>query len=332
VYQLLLCTLAANRKSDVAQALKNRQRGFTLIELLVTVVLSSGLILIISNLYLSIFTSQRAQYEKTAMYENANTALALIGRNIELAGYYPLNFGIDQTGNANIMGGYNDKALAKSTQNTSLPVYKFPINGCTSQYWEGSTGICTNQAAGVDSDSIVINYFTDDPFFNTVGGLDLGIAANCVRARPDNVINKANTQVFLISNRYSLALTNRAYVEKANVSMTNLACDGNASPGSGSGYEALVEGIDQLRFTYLESTGLNTQFVRSSAVTDWSNVIAVKVCLIARSMLATRGAESSYTLNNCDGTAILYSDGISREKFSQVFSIKNSAKNVRLAQ
>jgi hypothetical protein len=329
VRKFLLYALVTQSGSAVRKQVKNTQRGFTLIELLVTMLLSSGIILIVSNLYLSIFTSQRTQFEKSAMYENANTALNTIGKNIELAGYYPLNFAIDRSGNVNVLGEYNKIALDKTTKNTDLLVYRYPIIGCTAQYWDAGTGICNNQPTAVDSDSIAINYFTDDAFFNTAGGIDMGIAANCARVPPDAYVNISNTQVFLVSNRFSLVQTTRAVVEQGSLSMNNLACEVKQSDGGTTGYQALVEGIDQLRFYYLESTSLSTKFVRSSNVTDWSNVIAVKVCLVARSMLKTKGAEAAYSSKNCDGNAVTYSDGISRETFSQIFSVKNHRANVR---
>jgi type IV pilus assembly protein PilW len=313
--------------------IKTHQYGFTLTELLVTMLVSSALILLVSNLYISIFSSQRSQYEKAAMYDNANTALAVLGRNIELAGYYPINYSIERSGNINVAGQYSDTAVSTTKLDATSSMYKFPLNGCTAQYWDGSTGICTDQPSGVDSDSIVINYFTDDPYFNVVGGLDLGIASNCARGGPNTDANIPNTKVFLISNRYSLAPTPKAYAEKASINITNLACDVNIQTGIGTtGYQALVEGIDQLRFTYLQSVGLNTQFAASTSVTDWSQVAAVKVCLVARSVLQTKSIELPYSLNNCDNKNVNYSDGISRQKFSRIFTVRNNRTNMRLSQ
>jgi hypothetical protein len=82
VYKLLLYTLKNKKIAVKHLPAQGKQSGFTLIEMMVTMLLSSALILLVSNLYISIFSSQRSQYEKAAMYENASTALILLGRNI----------------------------------------------------------------------------------------------------------------------------------------------------------------------------------------------------------------------------------------------------------
>ena len=313
---------------------QGKQSGFTLIEMMVTMLLSSALILLVSNLYISIFSSQRNQYEKAAMYENANTALTLMGRNIELAGYYPTNYAVERTGNLNVAGQYGNSNTLQYTQVNNSPTYKFPLMGCTAQYWDSVKGACIDYANNEDSDSIVINYYTDDDSTNVGMEIDKGIAANCLRNGTNNVLNPNKTKVFLISNRYSLSATLKAYAEGKAIITSNLACDvdNSTSAGSTSGYQALVEGIDQLRFTYLESIGINTQYVTAKKVSDWSNVVAVKICIVARSLLQTRGVESTYTIKDCDNTSVSYSDGISREKFSQIFSVKNNKGNMRVPQ
>jgi len=334
MYKLLLYTLKNQETALEYLAAQRKQCGFTLIEMMVTMLISSALILLVSNLYISIFSSQRNQYEKAAMYENASTALTLLGKNIELAGYYPVNYGVDRTGNFNVAGQYSNSNVLQYTKVNNSLAYKYPLMGCTAQYWDSTKDACTAYTKNEDSDSIVLNYYTDDDSGNTGMGRDTGIAANCLRNGTDNVLNPNGTKVFLISNRYSLATTVRAYAENKAITINNLACDvdNSTSVGSTSGYQALVEGIDQLRFSYLESIGLNTQYVTAKNVTDWSNVVAVKICLVARSLLQTKAVESTYTLKDCDDTSVSYSDGISREKFSQIFSAKNNQGNMRMPQ
>jgi hypothetical protein len=195
-------------------------------------------------------------------------------------------------------------------------------------------GACIEYVNNEDSDSIVINYYTDDDSTNIGMNIDKGIATNCLRNGTNNVLNPNKTKVFLISNRYSLTTTQKAYTENRAIIISNLACDvdNSINAGTSSGYQALVEGIDQLRFTYLESIGLNTQYVTAKNVNDWSNVVAVKICIVARSLLQTRGVESTYTIKDCDNTTVSYSDGISRERFSQIFSVKNNRGNMRVPQ
>jgi type IV pilus assembly protein PilW len=302
--------------------------------MMVTMLLSSALILLVSNLYISIFSSQRNQYEKAAMYENASTALTLLGRNIELAGYYPTNYAVERTGNLNVAGQYSNSNTLQYTQVNNSPTYKYPLMGCTAKYWDRVKDACINFVNNEDSDSIVINYYTDDDSTNIGMNIDKGIATNCLRNGTNNVLNPNKTKVFLISNRYSLSTTLKAYAENKAIVISNLSCDVDKSINAGttSGYQALVEGIDQLRFTYLESIGLNTRYVTANNVSDWSNVVAVKICIVARSLLQTGGVESTYTIKDCDNASVSYSDGISREKFSQIFSAKNNQGNMRLPQ
>ncbi|HET8869686.1 MAG TPA: PilW family protein, partial [Aquabacterium sp.] len=114
-----------------------------------------------------------------------------------------------------------------------------------------------------------------------------------------------------------------------------LGCQGNAA----ATYQSLVPGIEQLRIRYGlrdASAPRATQYVDANAagaagaitVDDqtyqgWQRVVSVQVCLVARSLTATRfrGAGAETRLDCDDNT--LPNDGVQRRRFIQVFALKN---------
>jgi type IV pilus assembly protein PilW len=213
---------------------------------------------------------------------------------------------------------------------------------------------CGNLPTGVtstDADTLVVNYYTSDSLGLNIGqrgdceGQD--VAKDAINTRDSAIpsatlpnrltysaalpspIAATNAPVLplFVSNRYTLSPVTES-IEGRNVSSYSLACDGNGNDNELSKVAAsiaqpMMTGLGQLRFKYLQRDPSTTeaQYLNASAVTNWSNVQAVRVCVVARANSTANLA--SYTMKDCDGADKTYSDGIQRQIFTQVFALKN---------
>jgi type IV pilus assembly protein PilW len=300
------------------------QRGFSLVELLVALALSMVIVIATTYVYLGTRETQRTLFEKAYATETAHYTLDVIGRDIENAGFYPSN----QVGlvGAPVVQTYTNPVTASPPA-----AYNAKVFGCQAQMYDptSSPPACAAHTGTVDADALMLNSYSND-----ASGLDIGNRADCLRQDSANdSVNAARRnaghpgaslppiQPLFVSNRYTL-VANTAQVEGQAISTFSLACNGNG----GTGYQPIVAGVDQLRFYYLEraDTTTNSQFQRANGVTNWANVVAVRVCLMARSLQAARlQGSTSYTIADCDGTARSFTDGIERKIFSQIFALKN---------
>ena len=103
-----------------------------------------------------------------------------------------------------------------------------------------------------------------------------------------------------------------------------MACAGSASPVNN--YVPLITGIEQLRLSYLVQGETTAQFKSANSVlaTEWNKVIAVKVCLVARSLQNVRLQASSYSFKDCADATQTFTTGIERKRYTQIFAVKNA--------
>lgn len=334
-----------NSSVYTVRLLKKTDRGFSLIELMVALAISMVVVTAASYVYLSTRESQRTLTERAYTFESAKFALDTIGRDIENAGFYPAIRSTTGAASPNsvIAEGYLNPVT------TSPPTaYNTMVYGCEAQRYLPNTtpsAACGAQTAGVDADTLVVNYYSNDS-----SGLDIGNRADCLRqdsandaatnAITGNVRRNANhatttaadrpflapQRPLFVSNRYTLNPT-PMIIEGQTINTFSLACNGNGTAAASDTYQPMIAGIDQLRFYYLIATDTTGRYRRASAVgTDWSRVVAVRVCLLARSLQSAKlQGGASYSLNDCDGTAISYTDGLERRVFTQVFALKNQS-------
>ena len=178
-------------------------------------------------------------------------------------------------------------------------------------------------------------------------------------------------QPLLVSNRYGLNATN-AVADKQKVTTLSLACSGNGAYGSITGgstsniYQPMLPGIEDMQITYgvFASTADDGKGVRTpdkfytadeisgtngasalptvsvdnglalTPMPPWSRVVAVKVCVMAKSMgsspkIADKvGAERTYI--DCSGATKTQaaSDTALRKRFVQIFPVRNLLSQV----
>lgn len=317
-----------------------RQRGLTLVELLVAVAINLVVVLVAAYLYLNGRSTQQAVEERSALFENGQLALELIGQEIGNAGFYPAHMKEPGVAIAVNRGRYVNPQPA-------VPAYGAGVFGCDTGRFDGT--VCQSSVGAKDfkGDGLVLNYFTDDAMTTTAGS-----RADCQGNRVDNattintdvrlgaaknLVNRAPEHPLFVSNAYTL--TDVAYPTPSgrSISTFGLACRGIGS--AAPAYQMLVPGIEQLRIryglrdasgmratTYVNAAGVGaagTITVNDESMTGWERVVSVQVCVVARSLSETRfrgaGAE---TRLDCDD-AVLPNDGVQRRRFMQVFAVKN---------
>lgn len=318
--------------------MRRRQRGLTLIELMVAVALNLVVVMVAAYLYLNGRNTQQAVEERSAVFENGQLALELLGKEIGNAGYYPAHMREPGTTLMVNRGSYINPQPVTTAFNAG-------VFGCTNGHFDA--GVCENaDGTTFKGDGLVLNYFTDDALTASAGarGDCLGFKVDhdpindAARAgAADNHPNLVPDHPLFVSNRYTLRKADYSLPGGRVIPIFGLACQGNGSVSPS--YQQLVPGIEQFRVRYGlrdASAARATQYVDATAadgavavvvngtsLQGWERVVSVQVCVVARSLSETRfrgaGAE---TRVDCDGATLL-DDGVQRRRFMQVFAVKN---------
>jgi len=315
----------AYRKSISQRQQAAAQSGYTLVELMVSLAVGVMVMGAAAAAYLSISESQRSLTEKSYAAESARFAMETLGREIQNAGFYPVNEVTPLTTatpqSALPIGSFD--TAAESNPATSPEHLRSPVFGCSSKKIDATktTSVCvahTSASPAVDADTLVASYYTDDDF-----GKDRGNNTDCARATPAAVAG-SNGKLFFISNSYTLTPVTLK-LEGNTIKTFGLACAGSASPVNN--YVPLITGIEQLRLSYLVQGETTAQFKSANSVlaNEWSKVIAVKVCLVARSLQNVRLQVGSYSFKDCADATQTFATGIERKRYTQIFAVKNSA-------
>jgi type IV pilus assembly protein PilW len=301
------------------------QSGYTLVELMVSLAVGVMVMGAAAAAYLSISESQRSLTEKSYAAESARFAMETLGREIQNAGFYPVNEVTPLT-TATPQSAFPIGSFATGAESnplTSPEHLRSPVYGCSSKKIDATqtTSVCvahTSASPTVDADTLVASYYTDDDF-----GKDRGNNTDCARATPAAVAG-SNGKLFFISNRYTLTPVTLK-LEGNTIKTFGLACAGSASPVNN--YVPLITGIEQLRLSYLVQGETTAQFKSANSVlaNEWSKVIAVKVCLVARSLQNVRLQVGSYSFKDCADATQTFATGIERKRYTQIFAVKNSA-------
>lgn len=317
---------------------RRNQRGLTLVELMIAVAINLVVVLAAAYLYLNGRQTQRAVEERSAVFENGQLALELIGREIGNAGYYPAHMFEPGAVEPRPIGTYTNPSPVVAAFNAG-------VFGCSNGHFKDGACVASDDK-DFKHDGLVLNYFTDDAM-----NLAAGARADCQGSRVDNdaAINQARAGAawnsatlppeapLFVSNRYALHSVDYAVDGgKRKISTFGLACLGNGS----ATYQMLVPGIEQFRVRYglRDASGARaSQYVDAASVdgaaaivvndqqilASWQRVVSIQVCVVARSLTETRfkGAGDE-TRADCDGQTFA-NDGVQRRRFIQVFAVKN---------
>ncbi len=330
-------TLSTVRRAHQHSKSSHPQRGVTLVELLVALTVSLVLVLAAITLYTTTSSSQRSLDQLSTANESGAFALRTLGRDLANAGFYPTVRG--ETADLN--------AASKYINVTGQAAYDWGVFGCEGATFNPASGTCGTSAAG-ESDALVIGYFTSDAFGTSVGqradceGNDSADAAANATRRGTPAAGSPPTQPVFVANRYQLTTTQTTSVDGRTASTRSLACDGNGS--TDRAFVPLVAGIDSLQLSYgvfSEDSRVPNRFYKANQVAAlgavtisgrsfaaWERVVAVRVCVIARTYQSAAAINSSAAAPaylDCDGTQVTNGAGDSslRKTYVQVFGVRN---------
>jgi type IV pilus assembly protein PilW len=263
-------------------------RGYTLLELMIALTLG----LLVTSGVVSLYRSQRQAFVQAAdtasMRDAAMTALTLIGQQIQMAGFVPVDM-------------WRDPTLARADGPLAAPA----LFGCTGARAVGHGGMAICEPLESGSDSIAVRYTGDAiSTWPTVTGQ----ATDCL----GQGVGSAGIAA-LVVNRYYARLS-------GSTGEPELYCEGNGRVGAG---QPLVEGIERLRFKYWLPGASLAVDAKSVAADQWDRVVAVDICVLARG--ATTQADGRYI--DCDGASVRAADKRARQAFARRVAVRNNEAN-----
>jgi type IV pilus assembly protein PilW len=349
-----------------------RQHGVTLIELMVTLAITLFLVTAAAYVYLNTRETQRAIDRMGSNAEIGAFALQLLGQEIRKAGYYPAN--IDMVTAAEPMPKLTfytptDWVLPAPAYAAGL----FGCDSAKFQPTTGTCGPSTDGAPDsivinyFTNDSPAMQSSSNIGDRRDCTGSDIANDGSNQSRVGTNLLTQPLQPLF-VSNRYGINTT-QVEVDKQTISTGSLACSGSGASSSVVGgtstsntYQPMLDGIEDLQITYgifaetaatattnmravdrfltasqisaLGSVELSTGISSPVAIPPWARVIAVRVCVMTKSMGASpkiadkTGAERTYL--DCNDTTQTQgaSDNSLRKRFVQVFSVNNRLNKV----
>lgn len=274
----------ALRSSGARRSGLRAQAGHALLEWLIAAAL--GLSVLAGALML--YRSQRESFERAAdaarMVEAGTTALLLVGQQIEMAGYAPA----DQS---------------------ALRVRVTPgVFGCRSaRLVVGSApdelGCMPDSDVRANSDAIVVRY-VDDAVATWRGAS--GEPTDCL----GQAVERQGDHATIVNRFYVAQPPRRGEPE--------LYCAGN---GGARPPQPIVEGIDRIEIGYWlpGATGPVRAGTVSLAPMQWSAVVAVEVCVVARG----RRVAGAGGFVDCDGQSVPSYDGRQRLALRRLVVVRN---------
>lgn len=240
------------------------QSGLTLLELVISAMLG---LLVLSGVFLAYVgsgTSDRQAQALARMTEDAQLALTLMSRELQMAGFMRIRSVADPAGGERVVVG--------------LTANHRPVFGCDNGFSVNRADVAQAAceppaiAPGIDMPAIEITH-------EVTGETTLPNSSG----QPTDCLGNGATSVGdIVSNRFFVVRTGTG----ADTTYA-LHCASNVSDG-----QPLVSHVAALQFAYgfspdwdrgMPSTWRPQRFVKASEVTDWARVVAVRVCLVMRS-------------------------------------------------
>lgn len=296
--------------------------GFSLIELMISLTIGLLLVWVVFSGYASAITAGRVAEAQGRMNDDAQAALNVLTQQLRMAGSNPAQPGRTDKSRHNPVFNPYDPTTFVVTPATASPS-SFSIRACSKNFSNitsaPSADALTCPAGNASStNSIAVSYEAD--VFNSVPATS-GMPADCVGS------NLAQTQVKFPAETppgpyfYRVA-ENRFYIDLSSAQVPSLYCRGNGQNGKP---QPLVENIEDLQFSfgvvkastmaadvatasvsgYLRADELTTSPALAALPDDaarWAKVVAVRICILARSEAKVASGPTSARYTKCDGT------------------------------
>lgn len=303
--------------------------GFTIVEIMVSLTIGLVITWAVASLFSATHLTFKTQDNSARSLESGRAAINMLAQHIRQAGFF------EMTSNSKV-GSFS--AFLTLEQPSLLSVNG--IQGCEAKKFNyGASGwpcVAAGDASDV-SDSIVIAYQvqpTTNASNTQVTNLLLPVAGNpsvgrdCLGGDPTSAP---------VANLKGIVAINYFYIDKAK---SRLMCRGNSSTTALS----IADGVEDLQIQYgvNPDTQLSTStvsYVAASAVTNWSQVVSVRLCVQTLSKLSanskTGGSSVDYstlTGKDCRGRdwSSTYSDGALRKAYWTTITVRNQNARVPL--
>lgn len=272
------------------------QRGLSLVELMVSLFIGLMVAGAVATVYLGSARAGRHLKAMAQITEEAQLTLALLRRDLQLAG------SAEPTG------------VVAATHRFAVPTAPRVVFGCdqgfTSAVGAVATAACAASVSGTPAIEITFEATPD----NTVGSYGGTDGADCVgTAVPARTFT---------SHRY--------FVTQGPSGRNELYCGSAVSTSS----QSIAENVEAIAFRFGEANGWSAsdpgthrpvRYVPASSVADWSNVVAVRVCLLMRSGFPVFTTEDDARYRDCAGAAATAPDRHLYKAFFTTVAIRNKA-------
>ena len=314
------------------------QHGFSLVELMVAVTIGLMLTLAIASLYVVNKRTFRTQDDASRLQESSRAAFDILGYHIRLAGF------VDASDDPNMIATLLNASWNQNRSTNADLVAQFfgaaapyvgitAIRGCDGTF-NSNTAVAPACTAGT-MDSIMVAYQARP---STVGATTT--VRTTLNAYQDTLgaYNAATGQggdcggldvAGATANPSGPLAINRFYVDSAT---QRLMCIGNGDPTKP---RPIAEGVEDMQILYgivpnpppstTQPDAYAGRYVTATNVTNWAQVLAVRVCLqIAQPTQNIATDVPGYT--NCNGTVVTsasQTDGKIRQIFRATFALRN---------
>lgn len=330
-------------KHAYSHSMHKKELGLTLVELMVSLVISLAIGLAAASAYIGARNTAATMSSVSTVNETAKLILDMVGREIQMAGYYPAIMS-NGTASTNLMGGFSN------TKNPAVTAYNQGLFGCDGARFNPVTGTCPAATAN-QPDSIVTNYF-GMPELDSATTFSSGY--DCLRQIADNDPNNAaqiaagrprfiSNRFGIVSNSYSVQGPNQT---SRTVTTMSLACNGNGQATESTTYQPIFDGLVDMVFRYGVNSGTGSlspetyytaaqvnALPTQAGKTSWQRVSAVKVCLLTRTTENSRTQDASgvnRTYADCRGNTVSYTatDRTIYKRFERIFAVRNNLNGV----
>lgn len=271
-----------------------RQSGISLVEFMVSLFIGLMVTGAVASVYLGNARAGRQLKAMAQITEDAQLALALLRRDLQLAG------------SAEPIG------MVASTHRFAAPTPPRVVFGCeqgfTSAVVAVGTAACSTSTSGTPAIEITFQATAD----TTVAARGSADGADCLGTG-------------IAGNNFT---SHRYFVTGGPSGRNELYCGSAASTSA----QALAENVQAINFRYGEANGWSAsdmsthrpvRYVSASAVADWSNVVSVRVCLLMRSGFPVFTPEDDARYRDCSGAATTPTDRHLYRAFFTTVAIRN---------
>jgi type IV pilus assembly protein PilW len=228
------------------------------------------------------------------MNEDAQLALSIMARDIQLA-------------------GYAETVSSNAVLNVFVKTFNGrPVFGCDT----GFVGPTASAAA------LACNAAGNSPSFEVAYEADISNTSPTAANVPTDCLGTGLVQQVAGAINYYVA-HNRYYVATGGAGLPELRCASDVAAGG----QALVENVESMVVWFGEANAANkrqiVRYVTAAGVSDFNNVVAVRVCLVMRSAEAVLPVGESLSYVGCDGTVHSVTDRLLRRAYSTTATLRS---------